>query len=377
MAENHSSQEKTEQATPKKRSEARTKGQVARSKELGTAVVLFSAGIGFVVFGADIGKGFYIIFNTIYTVSREHIFDTSQMFLVWQVVINALIIPMLNLFIFVAIAAFIGNILLGGITFSTDAIMPKTNKFNPINGFKRMFGVQAVVELTKGIAKFFVVATGAYLLLSLYFIDILNLSNEIAPGNIYHALDLLVWMFIFIACSTFFIVIIDVPFQIWNHNKQLRMTKQEIKDEMKDTEGSPEVKNRERQLQREMSQRRMLTEVPKADVIVINPEHFAVAIRYDANRASAPFVVAKGIDHIAFHIRDIGQKYDVAIVSAPPLARAIYYTTDIEQQIPDGLFTAVAQVLAYVFQLREYKQGKGKKPTPIPTEQSIPEEFKF
>jgi flagellar biosynthetic protein FlhB len=217
----------------------------------------------------------------------------------------------------------------------------------------------------------------AYLLLNYYFLDILTLSQGHLPSNVYDALDLLVWMFIILCSSTIIIVVIDVPFQIWNHNKQLRMTKQEIKDEYKDTEGQPEVKGRVRQMQREMAQRRMMSEVPNADVIVVNPDHYAVAVKYDAAKAAAPYVLAKGVDDVAFKIREIAREHDVAIVSAPPLARAIYHTTKVEQEIPEGLFTAVAQVLAYVFQLRRYQQKGGKRPTPIPQNQPIPNELKY
>lgn len=154
------------------------------------------------------------------------------------------------------------------------------------------------------------------------------------------------------------------------------MTKQEVKDEYKDTEGQPEVKGRVRQMQREMAQRRMMAEVPNADVIVVNPEHYAVAVKYDVNRSIAPFVVAKGVDEVAFQIRAIAREHNVAIVSAPPLARAIYHTTKLDQQVPEGLFTAVAQILAYVFQLRQFQKGKGRRPKAIPLNQPIPDELK-
>ena len=377
MAENDSSQEKTEEATPRRREQAREKGQVARSKELGTSAVLMSAAVGFAMIGPDLGTALVRLMEKLFTMDRAAIFDTNSMFNVWQVVGSELAIPMASFIGFLALVAFLGNVVIGGITFSVKAFMPKGSKMNPMSGFKRMFGVQALVELTKGIAKFSVVAIMAYLLLSYYFFDILTLSQGHLPSNVYNALDLLVWMFIILCSSTVIIVVIDVPFQIWNHNKQLRMTKQEIKDEYKDTEGQPEVKGRVRQMQREMAQRRMMTEVPNADVIVVNPEHYAVAVKYDATKAAAPYVLAKGIDEVAFKIREIAREHDVAIVSAPPLARAIYHTTKIEQEIPEGLFTAVAQVLAYVFQLRQYQQKGGKRPTPIPHNQPIPDELKY
>ncbi|MCL1112585.1 flagellar biosynthesis protein FlhB [Shewanella basaltis] len=377
MAENDSSQERTEEPTSKRLEQAREKGQVARSKELGTAAVLLAASVGFAMTGPSIAISLYTMMKQIFSMERDQIFDTNSMFRVWGVVGNELAWPLLSFIALLAFVSFLGNIVLGGMSFSVKAFMPKGSKLNPLNGFKRMFGTQALVELTKGIAKFSVVALSAYFLLSFYFYDILMLSSDHLPGNVYHALDLLVWMFILLCSSMLFIVVIDVPFQIWNHNKQLKMTKQEVKDEYKDTEGKPEVKSRIKQMQHEMAQRRMMTEVPKADVIVVNPEHYAVAVKYDVTRSSAPFVVAKGVDDVAFKIREIAREHNVAIVSAPPLARAIYHTTKIDQQVPEGLFTAVAQVLAYVFQLRQYQKGKGRKPKPIPYKQPIPDDLQY
>ncbi|QUN06866.1 flagellar biosynthesis protein FlhB [Shewanella yunxiaonensis] len=376
MAENQDGQEKTEQATSRRLEQAREKGQVARSRELGTSAVLLASGIGLLVLGPDIARSLKSAMTDIYTMDHSQIFDTNSMFTVWQTVISDLGWPILGFIAMLGVIAFVGNIVLGGITISSEAIMPKGSKMNPMTGLKRMFGIQALVELTKGIAKFSVVAIAAYLLLTYYFPEILGLSHDNLPGNVAHGLKLLIWIFILLSASTLLIVVIDVPYQLWNHNKQLRMTKQEVKDEYKDTEGKPEVKGRIRQLQREMAQRRMMSEVPKADVIVVNPEHFAVALKYDAKKSPAPYLVAKGTDEIAFKIREIAREYNVPIVAAPLLARAIYHTTKLEQQIPEGLFTAVAQVLAYVYQLRQYQKGRGRKPTPLPLNQPIPEEFR-
>lgn len=376
MAENDSGQDKTEEPTGRRLEQARDKGQIARSKELGTAAVLLAAAVGFSMTGPQLAKSLFRIMEQVFTMERAQIFDTNSMYRVWGVIGTELAMPLLSFIGILALMSFIGNIALGGFNFSVKAFMPKGSKMNPMNGFKRMFGTQALVELTKGIAKFSVVAVSAYLLLDVYFFDILQLSNDHLPNNVYHALDLLVWMFLLLCSSMLFIVVIDVPFQIWNHNKQLKMTKQEVKDEYKDTEGQPEVKGRVRQMQREMAQRRMMAEVPNADVIVVNPEHYAVAVKYDVSRSSAPFLLAKGVDDVAFQIRAIAREHNVAIVSAPPLARAIYHTTKIDQQVPEGLFTAVAQVLAYVFQLRQYQKGQGRRPKPIPFNQPIPDELK-
>ncbi|MGI2166362.1 flagellar biosynthesis protein FlhB [Shewanella oncorhynchi] len=376
MAE-ESSGERTEEPTGRRLEQAREKGQIARSKELGTAAVLISAACGFYMLGPSLAISLTRVFEIVFTMDRAQIFDTNEMFNVWGVVASEIAWPMAKIMLLIVVVAFIGNVSLGGINFSTQAMMPKASKMSPLAGFKRMFGVQALVELTKGIAKFSVVAFSAYFLLSFYFNDIMLLSSDHLPGNVYHALDLLVWMFILLCSSILFIVVIDVPFQIWNHNKQLKMTKQEVKDEYKDTEGKPEVKGHIRQMQRELAQRRMMAEVPNADVIVVNPEHFAVAIKYDMQRSAAPFVIAKGVDDVAFKIREIARAHNIAIVSAPPLARAIYHTTKLDQQIPEGLFTAVAQILAYVFQLRQYQKGRGRKPIPVPLNQPIPDELKY
>ncbi|MDO6618617.1 flagellar biosynthesis protein FlhB [Shewanella sp. 6_MG-2023] len=375
MAED-TGQERTEDPTAKRLEQSREKGQVARSKELGTAAVLLASAVGFAFVGQDLARSLHSVMTQMLTMERDQIYDTNSMFLVWGVIGAELAWPLFSFIAFLAFIAFLGNIVLGGITFSVKAFMPKGSKMNPAKGFKRMFGTQALVELTKGIAKFLVVAISAYFLLSFYFYDILTLSMGHLPGNIYHALDLLVWMFILLCSSMLLIVVIDVPFQVWNHNKQLKMTKQEVKDEHKDSEGKPEVKGRIRQLQHEMANKRMMSEVPNADVIVVNPEHYAVAVKYDASRSSAPFLVAKGVDDVAFKIREIAREHEVPIVSAPPLARAIYHTTKIDQQVPEGLFTAIAQILAYVFQLKQYQKGRGKRPKPIPLNQPIPDDLK-
>ncbi|WP_153913899.1 flagellar biosynthesis protein FlhB [Shewanella sp. TC10] len=375
MAED-TGQERTEDPTAKRLQQSREKGQVARSKELGTAAVLLASAVGFAIVGPNLARSLHSVMTQMLTMDRDQIFDTSSMFRVWGVIGNELAFPLISFIAFLALIAFIGNIILGGMTFSVKAFMPKGSKMNPAKGFKRMFGTQALVELTKGIAKFLVVAVSAYFLLSFYFYDIMTLSTDHLPGNVYHALELLVWMFIILCSSMLLIVVIDVPFQIWNHNKQLKMTKQEVKDEYKDTEGKPEVKGRIRQMQHEMANKRMMSEVPNADVIVVNPEHYAVAVKYDVSQSAAPFLIAKGIDDVAFKIREIAREHEVPIVSAPPLARAIYHTTKIEQQVPEGLFTAVAQILAYVFQLKQYQKGKGKRPKPIPMNQPIPDDLK-
>ena len=254
--------------------------------------------------------------------------------------------------------------------------MPKASKMSPAKGIVRMFGPKAAVELAKSFLKFFTVAGVAYFILTAFFPDILHLGIEATPFNIYSAIELLAWAFLGISTSLLLIAAVDAPYQVYTHNKQLKMTKQEVKDEYKDSEGSPEIKARIRRTQREMSQRRMMAEVPTADVVVTNPTHYSVAIRYDQQMSGAPKVVAKGADQMAFHIRTIAKEHDVPVIESPMLARSLYYTTEIDDEVPEQLFVAVAQVLAYVFQLSQFKARKGRRPTPLKKNLPIPPEFK-
>jgi len=255
--------------------------------------------------------------------------------------------------------------------------MPKASKMSPIQGFKRMFGVKAYVELVKSLLKFFVVFFSAYLLLTSLFDQILSLSIEAIPFNFSHAVDLLLWMFLALALSLIIIVAVDAPYQKWDHTRQLKMTKQEVKDEHKTTEGSPEIKGRIRRTQYEMSQRRMMAEVPNSDVVITNPTHYAVALKYDTDAGGAPKVIAKGIDEMAIHIRTIAKEHGVEIVASPALARSLYYTAEVDEDIPEELFAAVAQVLAFIFQLNEHKKGRGKRPIPLAKNLPIPDDFKY
>ncbi|WP_289118137.1 flagellar biosynthesis protein FlhB [uncultured Idiomarina sp.] len=370
-------QERTEDPTERRKQQAREKGQVARSKEMGTAFVLVSAAIAFMWFGDWLYEGARSVFQTMFTIDRQQAFDTTKIYEAFGIAFGFIMWPVLIIFAFVLVATFFGNSWLGGISFSTKAMAPKFSRMNPLNGFKRMFGIQALVELVKAIAKFSVVAVSAFFLLKWQFVDILQMSMGQMPNMMAHALDILLWMFLLLCCSIFLIVVIDAPFQLWKHNKDLRMTKQEVKDEHKDTEGSPEVKGRIRRLQMEMANRRMMQEVPKADVVVTNPTHYAVALKYEDGGSQAPVLLAKGTDETAAKIREIALEYDIPLVQSPALARSVYHTTELEKEIPQGLFVAVAQILAYVYQLRLFKQGQAKRPKKPDSESPIPEDLRY
>lgn len=375
MAED-SGQERTEEPTGKKIEESRKKGQVARSKELGTTFVLIFSAIALLMYGPGIAKGLHNLMGRMLDLNRNETYDTTKMFAVWGEAFSEILFP-ISMFVFiVALAGIIGNTLLGGFNFSWEAAGPKPSKMSPLKGIKRMFGPQAGIELIKAILKFSLVAGFAILLIQAYFYEILHLSIETPPQSIIHSLEILAWMFLALSCTLIIISAIDAPYQSYNHHKQLKMTLQEVKDEYKNSEGDPMIKGRIRRMQREMSQRRMMQAVPDADVVVTNPTHYSVALKYDTDKAGAPMVVAKGVDEMAMQIRKIAIGNEVPIVESPALTRSLYHTTEVGDQIPEQLFTAVAQVLAYVFQLKRFKKGRGKRPVPLNKELPIPNELK-
>jgi flagellar biosynthetic protein FlhB len=369
--------EKTEEPTAKKLADARKKGQIARSKDLGTMFVLVGSGVAMMMVGSWLVETLSFIMKRLFSLSRAESLDMSALFNVLQGTIGNIVAPLMWIFFIIMLAAFVGNTMLGGMSFSWSALAPKASRLSPLAGFKRMFGTKAIVEFIKSLLKFFVVFIVAFLLLKSLFNPILSLSLEAIPINFSHATDMLLWMFLALAMSIGIIAAIDAPYQTWDHNRQLKMTKQEVKDEMKNTEGSPEIKGRIRRTQYEMSQRRMMQDVPESDVIITNPTHFSVALKYDIAGGGAPRLVAKGIDEMAIHIRTIAKEHNVEILQSPALARSLYYTAEVNEDIPEELFAAVAQVLAFVFQLNEHKKGNSKRPIPLAKNLPIPDEFKY
>ncbi|MGY5380815.1 flagellar biosynthesis protein FlhB [Vibrio metschnikovii] len=370
-------QERTEEATPRRLQQAKEKGQVARSKELASVSVLIIGSVALMWFGEMLASRLYTTMGRFFSLSREEIFDSSKLFDIIAGTLSHLIFPLLLILITLFVAELIGAAGVGGVSFSAEAARPKLSKISPLSGFKRMFGMQSLVELFKSILKVLLVAGVAFYLIDASKNDLFQLSMDVYPQNIFHALEILLNFILLISCSLLVVVAIDVPFQIWQHAEKLKMTKQEIKDEYKDTEGKPEVKGRIRMLQREAAQRRMMADVPQADVIITNPDHFSVALRYKQGTDKAPIVVAKGGDFLALKIREIAREHEIMIVAAPPLARALYYTTELEQEIPDGLFVAVAQVLAYVFQIKQYRRKGGQRPVLKTQELPIPPDMRY
>lgn len=368
--------DKTEDPTGKKVDDSRKKGQIARSKELSTALVLVTSGICFMLMGSSIAEAIFKITQRTLTLSRDETYDYNHMFQAWGFAIETISTPMLLFLVVVTIAGIYGNIALGGYNFTWDSAAPKASKINPLAGMKRMFGMNGLVELLKALAKFFVVAAMAYFAMVIFHDEALHIDLELYPMNLFHAMDLISWAFLIMCCALIPIAAFDVPYQAWKHNKEMKMSKQEVKDERKNSDGDPQVKSRIRRLQYQAAASRMMQEVPTADVVITNPTHYSIALKYDQFGTKAPTVVAKGVDELAMHIRKIANAHEVPIIESPMLARAIYYSTDADQPIPDKLFMAVAQVLAYVYQLKAYKAGKGKRPKPLRKDLPIPTELR-
>lgn len=367
-----SGQEKTESPTQKRIEDSRKKGQVARSKELNTLFILMTGILGLLWTMPNVLGQFEAISAMSFTPSREEIFDAQFLIEAVFVAIEKILFIVLPILLMIFIGTILSSLLLGGWNLSAEAMAFKFDRLDPIQGFKRLISWNGIAELIKSLAKFLLIATVATTLLWFVKFDLLELGTMTFTKAMKAGLSIVLWIALAVTSSLIIVALLDIPFQLWQHNKKLKMTKQEIKDELKETEGRPEVRSRIRKLQQETSQRRMMSEVPTADVILTNPSHFAVALRYDKLASGAPKVVAKGTDLVAQKICEIAEGSEVPIYSSPPLTRAIYYSTELDREIPAGLYMAVAQILAYVYQLKSFKKGlsprpdKPKKDLPIP-----------
>jgi flagellar biosynthetic protein FlhB len=374
MAED-SDQEKTEEPTSKRLEDAQKKGQIARSRELNTFVMLITSAALLLMLGEQMGDSLLAMMRTQFQLSREIIFDPASPIIYFkQLMIDGvmLIAPFIAVLVVAAIAA---PLALGGWVFSWEALTPKLEKLDPIKGVARMFALRGLIELVKALLKFLLIFAVAVILSRHFLNELVGLGAEPLEQSIGHALNVIGMCFLMLSASLIAVVMFDVPYQLWDHSKKLKMTLQEIKDEHKESEGSPEVKSRQRRIQRDMTQNRMMTQVPKADVIVTNPSHYAVALKYDQNSNGAPKLVAKGVDLIAAQIRLLATGANVPLVASPPLARALYYSTELDKEIPKELYLAVAQVLAYIYQLKTARENHWDEPLP-PENIKVPDEFR-
>lgn len=364
MAENEDGQEKTESATPKRREEARRKGQIPRSRDLSAAAVLMTGGVALSSLGSQIGGDLYSLMRRSLTITREQALDTSQLVPSFASAAGEGLLASVPVLGLLLLAALLAPLVLGGWNFSTESLMPQFNRLNPLSGVKRMFSSRSIVELMKALAKFGVVAVIAAMVLWRDASALLALGREPTAQAIIHAVQLSGSALILISSGMLLIAGVDVPYQLWQYAKQLKMTREEVRREMKESEGSPEVKGRIRQLQQQMARQRMMADVQKADVIVTNPTHFAVALKYDDKRMRAPIVVAKGVDLVAARIREIAREHAVPIFEAPPLARVLYRNVDIGGEVPATVYVAVAQVLSYIYQLKTARRTGAQPPQP-------------
>ena len=364
--------ERTEPATPRRIEKAREDGQVARSQELTTFSLLMVAAAGIAFIGANVVDKLLNIMKAGMQLERELAFQPDLMLnRFYELSIEGLI-AIAPLLLPLAVVAFFAPMMLSGWMMSTKALMPRFDRINPVNGFGRIFSVHSLVELVKALAKTAVIGGVATLIIWQKKEEVMALMTVPVDAGISRTGDYLATSFLLIIGAMVLVVAIDVPFQIWQHAKQLRMTKEEIRKEHKEDEGDPYVKAKIRGLQREAARRRMMAEIPKADVIVTNPTHYAVALKYKSDSMRAPTVVAKGVHLLAARIRELGEEHRVPILEAPPLARALYFHTELESEIPEKLYAAVAEVLAYVFQLRRYNEYGGAVPNP-PVDLQVPD----
>ena len=351
-AENKDGQEKTEDATAQRLQKMRKEAQVPRSQELKTmAMSLMGAALIFLM-GSHFADGLLTVYADSFRLTKTDTETPAAIFRHLSKAADDTWWMMLPYFVAMVITAFFANTLLGGFVISSKKLKPKFSNMSPMKGIKRMFGTDGAVNLLKSILKAVLVGGATTLLLMYFLADFIQLSKIDIEAAIVKMLTMLGWFTLLISLTLVVLTLIDVPYQLFKFKRDSKMTKQEVKDERKQTEGSDETKGRIRQMQMQQAQRRMMEEVPNADVIITNPLHFAVALRDDEDDMAAPIVVAKGADLIAKNIRKVGEHNRVTIVEAPLLARAIYFTTDLNQPIPAGLYLAVAKLLAYVYQVQ-------------------------
>jgi len=365
-------EDRTEQPSEKRLQEAREKGEVPRSRDFSGAMVVL-AGASVLLSGSATMLGHI---RNIYTMgmgySREALFSDHLMTRVLSAGMHEMLALMMPVFAATLVAAVGSTVAIGGLNFSSEALIPKFERLDPIAGFGRLVSLNGLIELAKSLLK--VVFIGLALVLLLRHDEPMVMSTGSGPINsgIAQALTLVAHAALLFSVVLGVLGGADAVWQRFDYARQHRMSKQELKDEHKDTEGNPQLKGRIRQMQFQLARRRMIQEVPKADVVVVNPTHFAVALRYDDARMRAPRVIAKGVDVLAQQIRLVATAHDVPLVEAPPLARALYATTELGHEIPAALYVAVAQILAYVYQLKQAVERGGPAPT-VPKPEIDPE----
>lgn len=372
MAE-ESDLEKTEEPTGRRLEQAREKGQVPHSRELGTFLVLITAGAAFWMMGSWFMQRSMIVARKAFTFEPQYMHEPAMMLpRLFDISVDALVAfsPFLALLV---LAAVLPPFFLNAWVFSAKALVPDLNRMNPLTGLGRMFSWNSLMELGKAILKAVLIGGVAVMLIWKERDEIFGLLGESLEAGVAHAGNLVTFSFLILASTLVLVVAADVPFQLWQHFDKLKMTKEEVKQEMKEMMGDPQVKGRIRSLQMQASRKRMMAAVPQANVIVTNPTHYAVALSYQAGMA-APKVVAKGVGLVALRIREIAAEHAVPIMESPPLARALYKHANLDAPIPSALYNAVAEVLAYIYQLANWRHQGGNYPMP-PRDLPVPLEL--
>jgi len=364
--------EKTEPATPKRLEKARQDGDVPRSRELGTVTLLLAAGLGMLMMGGHLNAALKKTLTLSLDFDRATAFDPIYLITNIAASISDLLLAFAPFGILLMVVAIGSPAFIGGWLFSGKALAPKFSKLNPIKGVTRLVSKNSAVELVKSILKAVLVGGVSYIVIAADIDPILGLSAMPVKQSIAEVSTLMQTGFLLIVSTLIVIAAIDVPFQLYQHAQKLKMTKDEVRREMKELEGNPEVKGRIRQQQREMSKRRMMAAIPDADVVITNPTHYAVAIKYKENEMQAPMVVAKGADALAMKIREVAAEHKILTMESPKLARALFAHAELEHEIPEALYSAVAEILAYVFQMRIFNHQGGLQPE-APTTLPVPE----
>jgi flagellar biosynthetic protein FlhB len=352
MAESEMGGERTEEPSQRRLQEARERGQIPRSRELTNFATMIGGSAALVAIGGTIAAHLSQLMRRSLSIDEKSLRTTDSMTASLGDAGISAVTAILPVFGTLVCMVLLASVVLGGWNFSTKALTPDFSRLSPLSGIKRLFGLRGVSELVKALLKCIVVGAVCAGIVSWIFGDVLALGRMAPRAAISRGAGLLSWAFVWLCASLALVAIVDVPLQIFQFKRALRMTRQELRDESKEMDGRPETKQRIRQMQQTLARRRMMHKVPTADVLIVNPTHFAVALKYDPKKMRAPVVLAKGVDLVAQNIRRIAEEHRVPVFESPKLARALYRSTDLNKEIPSGLYVAVAQILSYIFRVR-------------------------
>jgi flagellar biosynthetic protein FlhB len=352
MAESEMGGERTEEPSLRRLQEARERGQIPRSRELTNFAAMIGGSAALVAIGGTAASQLAQMMRRSLSVDGRALSTTDSMSSSLGDACVSALTAVLPVFGALVVMVLLASVALGGWNFTTQALAPDFSRLSPLSGLKRLFGLHGVSELGKALLKCLVVGAVCAGIVSWIFGDVLALARMAPRAAVMRGAGLLSWAFVWLCASLALVAVVDVPLQIFQFKRALRMTRQELRDESKELDGRPETKQRIRQMQQTLARRRMMHKVPTADVVIVNPTHFAVALKYDPKKMRAPVVLAKGLDLVAQNIRRIAEEHRVPVFEAPKLARALYRSTDLNKEIPNGLYVAVAQVLSYIFRVR-------------------------